>query len=180
MPDDKGAAGPAGAAEGAAEESADGVAGKGTRGTTDRGDGEAAERVVPDLESLAQRQRPQPAEGAVLEVIHDRARLAATAAVDMKADEVKILDMHELVTYTDFLVLCTGRNTRLTKRIAQEIAFRLKDQAGVMPGGSEGTTVGDWILLDYLDFVVHIFTPEAREFYRLDVLWKQAPVEAVQ
>ena len=157
MPDEKAAEGAAGAAEG------------------------AAERSVPDLESLARRQRPQPAEGgAVLEVIHDRARLAAVAAVDMKADEVKVLDMHELVTYTDYLVLCTGRNTRLTKRIAEEIALKLKDQAGVMPGGSEGTAVGDWILLDYLDFVVHIFTPEAREFYRLDVLWKQAPVEAVQ
>ena len=140
----------------------------------------ASEGAIPDLESLARRERPQPAgEGADLRLIHDRALLAATAAVDMKADEVKILDMHELVTYTDYLVLCTGRNTRLTKRIAEEIGFRLKGQAGVLPSGTEGTTVGDWILLDYLDFVVHVFTPETREFYRLDVLWKQAPVETV-
>jgi|LSQX01.1.fsa_nt_gb ribosome-associated protein len=146
--------------------------------------GRAIDRIVdkptPDLASLARRGRLRPAEGeAALEVIRDRARLAAAAAVDMKADEVKILDMHELVTYTDYLVLCTGRNPRLTKRIAEEIAFRLKDQETVMPGGSEGTASGDWVLLDYLDFVVHIFTPEAREFYRLDVLWKQAPVETV-
>ena len=100
--------------------------------------------------------------------------------MDVKADEVKILDMHELVTYTDFLVLCTGRNTRLTKRIAEEIGFKLKTEVGVLPMGTEGTAAGDWILLDFLDFVVHVFTPEAREFYRLDVLWKQAPVETVE
>ncbi|MBN1322311.1 MAG: ribosome silencing factor [Thermoleophilia bacterium] len=161
MPEEKAAAGTAGGAEEAAER--------------------AAKGTVPDLESLERRERPRPAEGgAGLELIHDRALMAAKTAVDMKADEVKILDMHELVTYTDYLVLCTGRNTRLTKRIAEEIAFRLKNQAAVMPGGSEGTAVGDWILLDFLDFVVHIFTPEAREFYRLDVLWKQAPVELVE
>ena len=136
---------------------------------------------LPDLESLERRQRPVT-EGSPpdLELIHGRALLAANAAVDVKADEVKILDMHELVTYTDYLVLCTGRNTRLTRRIAEEVGFRLKTEAGVMPSGTEGATVGDWVLLDYLDFVVHVFTPEAREFYRLDVLWKQAPVETVE
>ncbi len=139
------------------------------------------ERAIPDLESLSRRGRPQPPEGeADLELIHNRAELAAMAAVNVKADEVKILDMHELVTYTDYLVLCTGRNTRLTRRIAEEVSFRLKTEAGVLPSGTEGTAGGDWILVDFLDFVVHVFTPEAREFYRLDVLWKQAPVETVE
>ncbi len=139
------------------------------------------EGTVPDLESLEQRERPQPpADGADLELIHRRALLAATTAVDAKADEVKILDMHELVTYTDYLVLCTGRNARLTRHIAEEIGFKLKTESGILPNGSEGTAGGDWILVDYLDFVVHVFTPEAREFYRLDVLWKQAPVETVE
>lgn len=138
------------------------------------------ERTAPDLASLERRERPHttgtPAD---LELIHTRALLAAHAALDMKADDVKILDMHELVTYTDFLVLCTGRNSRLTKRIAEEIGFRMKTQEGILPMGSEGTAAGDWILLDYADFIVHVFTPEAREFYRLDVLWKQAPEENV-
>ena len=105
--------------------------------------------------------------------------MAAKAALDVKADEVKILDMHELVTYTDFLVLCTGRNARLTRHVAEEVAFRLKTEAGVLPVSTEGAGGGEWILLDFLDFIVHVFTPKAREFYRLDVLWKQAPVEAV-
>jgi ribosome-associated protein len=141
----------------------------------------ADERTAPDLASLERRERPQsPSSPVDLQAIHDRALVAARAALDVKADDVKILDMHDLVTYTDFLVLCTGRNTRLTKRIAEEVGFRLKSEVGILPMGSEGTTVGDWILLDYADFVVHVFTPEAREFYRLDVLWKQAPVESVQ
>ena len=114
-----------------------------------------------------------------LEAIRQRALLAAKAASDVKADEVKILDMHELVTYTDFLVLCTGRNARLTRHVAEEVAFRLKTEAGVLPVSTEGAGGGEWILLDFLDFIVHIFTPKAREFYRLDVLWKEAPVEAV-
>ncbi len=114
-----------------------------------------------------------------LEAIGQRALMAAKAALDVKADEVKILDMHELVTYADFLVLCTGRNARLTRRIAEEVAFRLKTEAGVLPGGIEGAGGGEWILLDFLDFIVHVFTPKAREFYRLDVLWKQAPAETI-
>jgi ribosome-associated protein len=139
------------------------------------------ERAIPDLESLSRRERPHSTGSpADLELIHNRALLAAMAAVNVKADEVKILDMHELVTYTDYLVLCTGRNSRLTKRIAEEVAFKLKAEAGLLPMGTEGTAGGDWILLDFVDFVVHVFTPQAREFYRLDVLWKQAPVETVE
>jgi ribosome-associated protein len=105
--------------------------------------------------------------------------MAARAAVNMKADDVKILDMHGLVTYTDFMVLCTGRNTRLTRRIAEEVEFTLKREANVRLVGTEGASGGDWILLDFLDFVVHVFAPKARDFYRLDALWKQAPVETV-
>ncbi len=136
---------------------------------------------MPDLEGLSQRIRSQtPRSESDFEVIYDQARLAATTAVNLKADEVKILDMRGLVTYTDYLVLCTGRNTRLTRRIAEEIGFRLKTETSLLPRGSEGTGGGEWILLDYLDFVVHIFTPETREFYRLDTLWKQAPAETVE
>jgi ribosome-associated protein len=133
------------------------------------------------IEAATRRDRRRdPASPVDLETIHERARLAAEAAASVKAEDVKVLDMHELVSYTDFLVICTGRNTRLTKRVAEEVGFKLKQQAGVLPAGSEGAGDGEWILLDYLDFMVHVFTPEAREFYRLDVLWKRAPVETVE
>ena len=114
-----------------------------------------------------------------LEAIHQLALEAARAAASVKADDVRVLDMHELVSYTDFIVVCTGRNTRLTRRIAEEVALKLKAEAGLRPIGTEGAASGEWILLDFLDFVVHVFTPKAREFYRLDVLWKQAPAETI-
>jgi ribosome-associated protein len=133
---------------------------------------------VPDLATLEKRERLASAP-VDLAAIRQRAFTAAKAASDVKAEEVKVLDMHELVTYTDFLVLCTGRNARLTRRIAEEVSFRLKAEAGVLPVGTEGAAGGEWILLDFLDFIVHVFTPQAREFYRLDVLWKQAPAETI-
>ncbi len=142
---------------------------------------DASEAGPPDLEALAHRERPsKPETVADLEMVHARVRLAAAAALDLKAEDVKILEMHELITYTDYLLLCTGRNVRQTKRIAEEIAFRLKQESGAVPAGVEGTAGNEWILLDFLDFIVHVFTPEARAFYRLDVLWKQAPVEVVE
>jgi ribosome-associated protein len=138
-----------------------------------------SEATTPDLDKLMQRERPLPVSAEELDLIHQRALTAARAASDVKAEDVKVLDMHELVTYTDYLVVCTGRNVRLTRRIAEEVGFRLKEQ-GVLPRGVEGAGNGDWILMDFLDFVVHVFTPEARDFYRLETLWKEAPVEVVE
>jgi ribosome-associated protein len=83
--------------------------------------------------------------------------------------------MREVVSYTDWFVIATGRNTRQTKAIAEEISTLLKQEDGLMPTRAEGRREGDWILLDYLDVVVHVFTPEARAFYRLDRLWGQVP-----
>ena len=139
------------------------------------------EPAPPDLEALSRRERPtKPETAAELEAVHGRVLLAAEAALGLKAEDVKILDMHELVPYTDYLLLCSGRNVRQTKRISEEIGFKLKQELGVMPAGIEGSAGSEWILMDFLDFIVHVFTPEARAFYRLDVLWKQAPVEELE
>ncbi len=119
------------------------------------------------------RERTKPTPDQQEEILA-RARRAAGIASDLKAEDIRILDMRELVTYTDFLVLCSGRSVRQTKRIAEESLFKLRKELGVRPDGVEGDTVGEWILLDYLDFIVHVFTPEKRDFYRLDVLWKEA------
>ena len=136
--------------------------------------------TIPDLAGLEKRDRSRPSGSSVdLGAIREEVLVAAKAALDVKAEDVKVLDMHELVTYTDFMVLCTGRNSRLTRRIAQEVAHQVKSTSGRVPVGTEGTNAGEWILLDFLDFVVHVFTPTSREFYRLDVLWKQAPAEDV-
>jgi ribosome-associated protein len=102
---------------------------------------------------------------------------AAAIAHEKKAEDIVLLDMRGLVDYTDFLVICTGRTPRQTKAISEEIRHRLKNDLGVTPRRVEGEKEGDWILIDALDVVVHVFTPEARDFYRLDRLWREAPLE---
>ena len=82
--------------------------------------------------------------------------------------------MSEAVTFTDWFVIVTGGTPRHTKAIAEEIQRGLR-QHGVRPTRTEGEREGDWVLLDYLDVVVHVFTPDAREFYRLEKLWGDVP-----
>ena len=91
-----------------------------------------------------------------------------------------ILDMRGIVDYTDYLVICTGRTPRQTKAIATEIRGVLKKEHGGEIRRVEGEKEADWILVDALDIVVHVFTPEARDFYRLDRLWREAPTERFQ
>ena len=105
-------------------------------------------------------------------------RIAAIAA-DRKAADVRVLDLREVVSYTDFFVICSGNTERQTKAIHDAIHRELKDEDGLLPRRAEGVREARWILLDYLDSVVHIFTPAAREFYRLEHLWGEAPRRAV-
>ena len=83
--------------------------------------------------------------------------------------------MRELVSYTDFLVICTARNERQATAITDEVRLRLKRDEGLLPGRVEGEGAAGWVVLDYLDCVLHVFTPEARERYRLEELWHEAP-----
>jgi ribosome-associated protein len=100
----------------------------------------------------------------------------ASLAADKLATEIVILDMRDVVTYTDYFVICSGRNPRQTQAVADDISETLK-RDGLRARRIEGHRQGDWILLDYLDVVVHVFTPEARGFYRLEALWGQVPSE---
>ena len=84
------------------------------------------------------------------------------------------LDVRGLVGYTDFLVICTARNERQAKAIHDEVHHRLK-QEGRLPARVEGEREAEWVLADYLDCILHVFTPETRERYRLEVLWGEAP-----
>ena len=103
------------------------------------------------------------------------ARRIAALADEKLAEDVVVLDMRELVGYTDFLVLATARNERLAKAIHDEVYERLKHEDGVLPNRAEGLGEARWVLLDYLDCVLHIFVPEARDHYRLEQLWGEAP-----
>jgi ribosome-associated protein len=83
--------------------------------------------------------------------------------------------MRPVCTYTDYFVVATGRNPRQTKAIWDEVHKRLKAETDLYPRAVDGTSEGSWILADYLDVVLHVFTPEARGYYRLAELWGDVP-----
>jgi ribosome-associated protein len=96
---------------------------------------------------------------------------ALEAALDKKALEITVIDISEICSFTDNFIICTGTSARHNQTIAEGIEQRLKQQ-GVRPLHIEGHADGDWILMDYFDFVVHIFSARAREFYDLERLWR--------
>ena len=107
--------------------------------------------------------------------IEERVRLAVTAALDKKATDLDVLAVGELTSIADYFVLCSAGNERQAQAVADNILDRLKQDMGVKPLLVEGTTPGRWVLLDFGDFVVHIFTEDVRRFYGLERLWGDAP-----
>ena len=105
----------------------------------------------------------------------DHARRIAGLAQEKLAQDVLILDMRPVCTYTDFFVLCTGQNARQTTAIWDEVHEMLKHEERAIPQSVAGEPEGRWIVADYLDVVLHVFTPEAREYYRLEDLWGDVP-----
>jgi ribosome-associated protein len=101
-------------------------------------------------------------------------------AEDKKAGELVELDLRGVLGYTDWFVICSGNTERQTKAIHDGILEGLKHDHNVLPRRVEGAGRADWILMDYLDVVVHIFTPATREFYRLEQLWGEAPAHRVE
>ena len=112
----------------------------------------------------------------------DGAELASVIegyASDVKAIDVVELDLRGVLGYTDYFVICSGNTDRQTKAIHDAIHQGMKSDHGRLPRRVEGLPQGRWILMDYLDVVVHVFTPDTREYYRLEQLWGEAPVRAV-
>jgi ribosome-associated protein len=103
------------------------------------------------------------------------ARQLAAIADSKKAEDVVVLDMRDLVAYTDFLAICTARSERQARAIVDEVRLRVKRESGLLPGGVDAGGEAGWTILDYLDCVLHVFTPEARERYGLEDLWRDAP-----
>jgi ribosome-associated protein len=108
------------------------------------------------------------------------AQRIAELASDKKAADIRILDLRGIVGYTDYFVVCSGGTERQTKAIHDGIHEALKKENGLLPRRVEGDREARWVLMDYLDCVVHIFTPEARAYYRLEQLWGEAPARDVE
>ena len=102
------------------------------------------------------------------------ARRLAEIADSKGASAIVVLDMRKLVSYTDYLAICTARNERQARAIVDEVKLKLK-QDGLLPGGTDGEGAAGWIVLDFLDAVLHVFTEEARQRYQLEDLWREAP-----
>lgn len=96
-------------------------------------------------------------------------------ADEYKAEDVKILKVTGICSFTDYFILMSGQSTTQIQSLSEALVHRTK-KAGRKPQAAEGMQTGDWVLLDFGDAVVHIFTPEKREYYALEALWSEAPV----
>ena len=108
------------------------------------------------------------------------ARRIAALSQEKLADDVVILDMRPVCTFTDYFVMATGRSPRQTGAIWDEIHTRMKNEERLVPRAADGTREGTWILADYLDVVLHVFTPDARKYYALEDLWGDVPSVSVE
>ena len=105
----------------------------------------------------------------------EQARRIAALAQEKLAEDVVILDMRPVCDFTDYFVIATGRNPRQTAAIWDGVHGGMKHEARLLPRTIDGTQAGSWILADYLDVVLHVFTPDARGFYKLEELWSDVP-----
>jgi ribosome-associated protein len=122
----------------------------------------------------AAKREPEAAVAADPDTSEALARELSRLAEGKLASDVVVLDVRELVGYTDFLVVCTARNERQAKAIHDEVHGRMKREQGRLPASVEGEREARWVLMDYLDCVLHVFVPELRERYRLERLWGEA------
>ena len=108
----------------------------------------------------------------------EQARRIAALAQEKLAEDVVILDMRPECSFTDYFVIATGRNPRQTAAIWDEVHTQLKTQK-LLPTNVDGVREGTWIIADYIDVVLNVFTPEARAYYRLEDLWSDVPAVAL-
>ena len=107
--------------------------------------------------------------------IESRVRLAVAAALDKKAFDLDVLSVGKLTSIADYFILSSATSERQAQAVADNVLERLRDEMKVKPLLVEGTTPGRWILLDFGDFIFHIFTEDCRRFYGLERLWGDAP-----
>lgn len=99
--------------------------------------------------------------------------------LDKKAADVLVLDVRKLCDFTDFFIICSGNSRPQTQSISEHIREKLKAK-DILPLNIEGFSEGDWILMDFVDFIVHIMIPDTREFYQLEKLWVEAKIEKIE
>ena len=116
----------------------------------------------------AEGQVPTPPE------LDERLRLALHAAGEKKAHDLVVLDLREVASFTDYFVIASGTNVRQVQAVADAVQEQLRKQLGVKPARVEGYNSAEWVLLDYGDFIFHVFEEKSRRFYDLERLWRDA------
>ena len=106
-------------------------------------------------------------------MVEKTVKIAVAALEDKKASDVKVLKIENITTLASYFVICNGTSTTQVRALADECEFKL-EQAGIKINHREGKPDGGWVLLDYADVVIHIYTPEARKFYDLERFWQDA------
>jgi ribosome-associated protein len=96
------------------------------------------------------------------------------AAESKQATDLRVLDLTGITSFADYFVICTGSNSRQVQAIADHVGLEIKRRAGDLPLSLEGYDTAEWVLADYGDLLVHIFSPKAREYYSLERLWRNA------
>ena len=122
-----------------------------------------------NVESVVTVQAPTP-----FKDLDEELKLAIRSASDKKAFNIVALDLREVTSFAEFFVIASGANQRQVQAISDEISEKLRDQLKARPLRIEGHAAGEWVLLDYGDFIIHIFEQKAREFYDLERLWRDA------
>ena len=110
-----------------------------------------------------------------MDLPHERACLAARAADDKLATDVLVLDVGDIIGIVESFVIASGANSRQVKAIVDNIDDKLRMECGLKPRNIEGLDTSTWVLIDYGDFIVHVFLDDTREFYDLERLWADAP-----
>jgi ribosome-associated protein len=100
--------------------------------------------------------------------------IAVRAAESKKATDIRVLDLTGITSFADYFVICTGANQRQIQAIADEVGLQMKHQARELPNSVEGYNQAEWVLADYGDLLVHVFSPKARDYYDLERLWRSA------
>lgn len=100
--------------------------------------------------------------------------VAVDAVIEKKGGDLAVLDLTGISSIADYFLICSGSNSRQVRTIAEEVDNKVKEIFGLSPKSTEGLGDAMWVLMDYVDFVVHIFMPETRDFYSLERLWADA------
>lgn len=144
---------------------------------------EAAKSVMPKVaEAKATRTRGQKKSSAVDPSIATKqnALAAAQFAIERKAENVRLLELKDVTSITDYFVVCSADTDRQVKAIAENVIVEMRDNLGQQPWRSEGWDTLRWVIIDFVDFVVHVLQSEAREYYNIERLWADAPSELVE